>query len=133
MNENNNKMRGFVKPFQSKGGGSWNLNLETLKVSNDYINAEFLKGVSIWSDFGYYDGQSVERTCSINISDNPKYAEIVKAIIDKFEGADTFYKYMTTSNNSVEVEFELIGFSDKYNKEKKETYLNAHVKNIALV
>ena len=133
MNENNNKMRGFVKPFQNKGGGSWNLNLETLKVSNDYINAEFLKGVSIWSDFGFYDGQSVERTCSIDISDNPKYAEVVKALIDKFEGADTFIKYDTTSNNSVEVEFELDGFSDKYDDKKDRTYLNVHVKNIALV
>ena len=132
MNENN-KMRGFVKPFQNKGGGSWNLNLETLKVSNDYINAEFLKGVSIWSDFGFYDGQSVERTCSIDISDNPKYAEVVKALIDKFEGADTFIKYDTTSNNSVEVEFELDGFSDKYDDKKDRTYLNVHVKNIALV
>ena len=133
MNENNNKMRGFVKPFQNKGGGSWDLNLETLKVSNDYINAEFLKGVSIWSDFGYYDGQSVERTCSIDISDNPKYEEIKKAITDKFEGADTFAKYLTTSENAVEVEFELIGFSDKYDKKKDTEYLNVHVKNITLV
>ena len=132
MNENN-KMRGFVKPFQNKGGSSWNLNLATVKISNDYINAEFLKGVSIWSDFGFYDGQSVERTCSIDISDNPKYAEVVKALIDKFEGADTFIKYDTTSNNSVEVEFELDGFSDKYDDNKDRTYLNVHVNNIALV
>jgi len=133
MNENNNKMRGFVKPFQNKGGGSWNLNLDTVKVSNDYINATFLKGVSLWSDFNLHNGQSVERTCSLDISDNPKYEEIIKAITDKFEGADTFSKYMTTSNNSVEVEFELLGFSDKYDDKKDRTYLNVHVKNITLV
>ena len=131
MNENN-KMRGFVKPFQNKGGSSWNLNLATVKISNDYINAEFLKGVSLWCNYDK-GNRFIERTCSIDISDNPKYAEVVKALIDKFEGADTFIKYDTTSNNSIEVEFELDGFSDKYDDKKDRTYLNVHVKNIALV
>ena len=98
MNENN-KMRGFVKPFQNKGGSSWNLNLATVKISNDYINAEFLKGVSLWCNYDK-GNRFIERTCSIDISDNPKYAEVVKALIDKFEGADTFIKYDTTSNNA---------------------------------
>ena len=133
MSENTKiMMRGLIKPFQNKGGSSWNLNLSTTKVSNDYINAEFLTGVSIVTDFNI-DGAEVERTCSINLADNPKHGEIRKALVDKFDGSSTFNKYNTTKDNSVEVEFEFDGCTDSYKKATDTTYYNVRVKNITLV
>jgi len=131
---NDNKIKGFVKPFQNAkaNGGGWNLNLTTIKVSNDYINAEFLKGVSLWCDYDV-DGRFIERTCSIDISENPNYKDIVKAIVDKFDGVGTYSKYLTSADNSVEVEFEFDGFTDKYDEKKDRTYMSVHVKNITLL
>tara|TARA_R100000458_G_C8227995_1_gene210496 strand:- start:134 stop:526 length:393 start_codon:yes stop_codon:yes gene_type:complete len=124
-------MKGFVTPFQNKGGGSYNMNFP-LNTNTQYGNTTYLGGVNIVTDLNK-TGMNISRGCSIDIDDNPEYEKLVEALKSKFDGVKPHDWFASNNLNSIEVEFEFMGESDTYIKKTDTTYRNIHVKDLKIL
>ena len=139
-NDNLRKMTGYVVPFQNKGGGSYNLSLQT-RV-NTYTNDKYLGGLLLTTDLGV-DGMNIQRTCTITHFSNPQWSTIRDACISYFKDLEPVPSYLVNENTAVKVMFDFAGIEDKYVGPKYDdnnnlisgdvTYTNIIVQNIELV
>lgn len=141
MNDNKlRKMTGYIVPFQNKGGGSYNLSLQT-RV-NTYTNDKYLGGILLTTDLGV-DGMNIQRTCTITQVSNPQWSAIRDACISYFKDVEPVPSYLVNENTAVKVMFDFAGIEDKYVGPKYDdnnnmisgdkTYTNLVVENIELV
>tara|TARA_R110002020_G_scaffold438264_1_gene648705 strand:- start:58 stop:540 length:483 start_codon:yes stop_codon:yes gene_type:complete len=139
-NDNLRKMTGYVVPFQNKGGGSYNVSLQT-RV-NPYNNDKYLGGIQLTTNLGV-DGMNIQRTATITHFSNPQWTAIRDACVSFFKDLEPVPSYLINDDTAVKVMFDFAGIEDKYVEAKYDennkiikpakTYVNIHVQNIELV